>query len=176
MNFLHAENRQNTLYTITKVLLPFTFIYKTWYLAELQYNTIMLERGLLGRIMEYAICGMVAYLLAMLAISLSFRSLYKSRYAPFNEESVCRINKSTYYNTAYFVICVINILCGSLNFIAYTAPISTSFIVIFMPQILSIFTVCGIIGLLCLECKKGEFRQLLTSMALPSIILLILLR
>lgn len=178
MNFLHVDiNKKSNLLTALQVLLPFTFIYKMWFLAELQYNAYNFDiSALFSRIFCYLISGAVGYVLAILAVSFSFNLFYKSKFTPCDENFNCRINKQTYMTTCYFVFCIINILCGTLNFIAYAEPISITFMVVLMPTIMSIFSICGIIGLLYLECQKGEFKQLLTSMALPSILFVLLLR
>lgn len=179
MKFLHIDNfdQKNIILKVLKYVLPLTFIYKVWFLAELQYNNYGLNLGAFtGRVFIYAVSGVVAYALALLAVSFSFGILYKSKYSPCDENCTCRINKPTYTAVAYFTICISNILCGTLNFIAYAQPISIAFILLLMPTILSFFAICGIVALLSLECKKGEFKQLLTSMALPSIIFLLFLR
>lgn len=185
MNFLHVDiKKKSNLLSALQVILPFTFVYKMWYMSELLFNALNFNFGagnitsrlVIYRIVIYLVSGAVAYGLAALAVSWSYNSFSRSKYSPCDENFMCRINKQTYKTTSYFVLCIANILCGSLNFVAYVAPISTAFVVILMPTILSILEICGIIGLLKLECQKGEFKQLLTAMALPSLYFLLLLR
>lgn len=180
MNFLHIDinkSKNNALYIVLKVLLPLTMIFKMWYLAELQYNYYSgTLSGVFGRLLVYALCGAVGYVLQILAVSLSFSLLYKSKYSPCDENFNCRINKPTYTATCYFVLIIANILTGILNFIAYGEPIASSFIVVLLPTLISIISICGIVALLYLECEKGELRQLITSMAMPALILLLFLR
>lgn len=171
------DKKQNKLLTALQVILPFTFIFKMWYLAELQYNGNAQQFGaLFGRIMSYAFSGAFGYLLALLAVGWSYNMLSRSKYCPCDEMSTCTISKKTYYSIAYFVICIANVVCGLINFVAYAEPIATSFVVILIPTLMSIFSVITIVALLSHECKKDEFKQLLTSMALPCIILLLMLR
>ena len=67
-------------------------------------------------------------------------------------------------------------LTGLLNFFGYGAPISSTFIVILLPTIMSIFSICAIVALLYKFCEKGELKELVTSMALPAIVMLLFLR
>lgn len=171
------DKKQNTMLTALKFILPLTFVFKMWFFAELQYNDLAYQFGaIVGRIVTYVTCGVIPYLLTLLAVSLSYNSFSRSRYSPCDEMSNCSISKKTYSSIAYFVVSIANILCGLLNFVAYGAPISISFVVILIPTIMSIFSVVAIVGLLYTECQKGELKQLITSMALPCIILLLLLR
>ena len=177
MNFLRVDNKKNTVLTILNVLLPLTYIFKLWFEAELIYNSVAMNLGgIIGRALSYCVNGAVGYLFAFAAISWSYNIFARSKYSPCDENFVCRINKPTYTAISYFVICIANVVGGTLNFIAYSAPISIVFVTILLPKLLSIFAVCAIVALLCLECKKDERRQLFTAMAIPCIILLLLLR
>lgn len=180
MNFLHIDAtkvKENKLYLILKVLLPITAIFKMWYLAEMLFNHYSSTiGGLIGRIIVYAISGGVAYALQWVAVSFSFSLFYKSKYTPCDENLICRINKPTYTATCYFVLIIANALTGLLNFFGYVAPISSTFIIILLPTLMSIFSICGIVALLYKECEKGDLKELITSMALPAIIILLFLR
>ncbi len=178
MNFLRIENnKKSTVLTTLSVLLPFTFVYKLWFEAELIFNTVALSLGsYMGRVLSYCVNGAIGYLLAFAAIGWSYNIFARSKYSPCDENFVCKINKPTYTAIGYFVVCIANILGGTLNFIAYAAPISIVFVTILLPKLVTIIAVCAFVALLCLECKKEERRQLLTAMAIPCIILLLLLR
>lgn len=176
-SFVIDENKQNTWLSVLKGLLPLTFVFKMWFLAELQYNYIAQSLGAFGgRFIAYLISGMVAYILCLLAVSLSYNSFCRSKYSPCDQMQNCKISKKAYMIISYSVICVANILCGILNFVAVAAPISISFIVILLPTILSVFSVVAIVAIMNKLCQKGEFKQLMTAMAWPCIILLLLLR
>ncbi|MDE6967969.1 MAG: hypothetical protein K2P12_04845 [Clostridia bacterium] len=179
MKFLHIDSNENIYkVNILKYLLPFTFMYKMWFLAEMVYNQFVSTTvgPIFGRIIMYAITGLVAFLLCLLAVNFSYRNFSRSKYSPCDEYFYCRVNKPTYYMISYFAIIVSNIISGSLNFIAYAFPVSIIFIVITLPAIMAVITIFAIIGLLSTECRSGELKQLIVSMIAPSIWFLILLR
>lgn len=169
--------KENKMLTVLKSVLPLSFVFKTWFLAELEYNQLGIMLGeVWGRILTYLLSGVVAYVLAILAVSFSYGSFYRSKYSPCDEMSNCLISRQTYTSIAYFAIVIANILCGIFNFVACFVPISISFIIWLFPTITSLFAVVSIIVMLNIECGKGEFKQLMTAMAWPSILLLLLLR
>lgn len=179
MNFLRIENNEKdkSILTALKVLLPITFVFKLWFEAELIYNSVGISLGaLFGRILSYAANGGLGFLFAFAAVSWSYNIFMKSKYCPVDENCNCKINKQTYTAICYFVICIANLIGGLLNFIPYAFPISTVFSLLLMPRVITVFTICGIIGVLSTMCKKDELKELITSMAIPSIILLLLLR
>ncbi len=180
MNFLNidaSKAKENKLYMILKILLPITVVFKMWYLSELEFHYFNFTfNGFLGRIIVYAIGGGIAYVLQLLAVSFSYSLFYRSKYTPCDENFICKINKPTYSATCYFVLIIANVLTGLLNFFGYGAPISSAFIVILLPTIMSIFSICAIVALLYKFCEKGELKELVTSMALPAIVMLLFLR
>ena len=77
MNFLRIENnKKSTVLTTLSVLLPFTFVYKLWFEAELIFNTVALGLGsYMGRVLSYCVNGAIGYLLAFAAIGWSYNIL-----------------------------------------------------------------------------------------------------
>ncbi len=179
MNFLRIENNEKdkSILTILKVLLPITYVFKLWFEAELIYNSVGASLGVLfGRILSYAVNGGLGFLFAFVAVSWSYSIFMKSKFCPVDENCNCKINKQTYTAICYFVICITNLIGGVLNFVPYAFPISTVFSLLLMPRLITLFAICGIIAILNTMCKKDELKELITSMAIPSIILLLLLR
>lgn len=180
MNFLHIENNQKSrLYVnIARTIMYFTFIFKIWLLAEMQANAYSSIIGgeVMSRVVLYLGNSLVAFLLAVLAVSLSYTIFSRSKYSPVDANCYCRVNKPTYNVMAYTAISICNFLCGCLNFVAYSYAVSIVFVTLVIPIIMSVIAIAILIAMMYSECQKGELKQLLTSMTLASIIYVLLLR
>lgn len=182
MNFLRIENNEKgrNLLSLLQTSVSLTYLYKLWYDCELTYNAVAYNMGaFFGRALTYIIAGIIATLLVVISTGWSYTIFSRSKYSPCDENFNCRVSKASYTAVVCFVLLINNLLSGSLNFVAYCLPISTAFMVILLPKILNIIAICTIIALLYLQCRtgeKGEFKQLLVSMALPSVVLLVFVR
>lgn len=175
---VEANEKQKTKVNLFRFALFLTFVYKMWFMAELQSSAITLDlgNGVLVKVLVYLISAVSAFFLSWLATSLTYGMIAKSKYCPINEFGDFVINKPTYTIIVSVAIMISNLIGGSLNFIAYSIPVSILFFVLIMPVLLSVLSIALIVFLMSFECKKGDFCRLFVSMALPSIIFIILLR
>lgn len=180
MSVLNEKTNDKTriiLYVFRTVLL-LSFFYKIWFMAEMQSNAFVNSFGniMLTKIMVYIINAVTAWLMCWFATHLTYIMISRSQYCPINNNGDFILSKNDYHIIVYFAIIISNIIAGSLNFVAYTVPVSILLFVLLMPVLMAILSIVLIFTLIAIKCDKKDIKGLFVSMAMPCVIFLLLLR
>lgn len=173
---LNDDIKGKNIIHVTRFIVFLTYIYRLWIVAEMQYGAVGDFGGVYSLPLYYIITPLIPFLFYLASCALSYGTFSISKYCPANSESICKVNRYTYYINLSIVSAIGNIIMGTLNFVAYYYSLSITMIIVIMPLAVGILMVGLFIGILVMHTGKQNIRQLLVSMSFPSCILLALMR
>ncbi len=173
---LDNDSKNKSIIYATRFIVFLTFIYKSWLAAEMQIVTGGTNSWLISVVGNYIMMGAIPFLLYLLGNWAAYSTFSRSKFCPADKDFNCLVTKNTFNINMNIIVCVSNLIAGSLAFIGYYYSISITLMIVVLPIIMSVFTVVTLIITLIAMVGKENAKGLIVSMSGPSILLLMVLR